>query len=441
MKITARIIFLSGILLFSPVFGQETWTLNSCIEYALQHNSSFLSKSLETERTKQNIEQAKGNYLPSVNGVADHTFSTGKQWDYVSESYTQEHSQRGNVGISAEVDIFKGLRNKYNLQIQKYEHNAQLSNVEANRNALALSVAQAYMQNLYSTEYVAAAENQIAITQGELDKVEAQVESGVKTKADLLRLRAQMESERSELVYQQGQSVVAKLKLMQLMEFAPDSMHTVESFTINTEIPDAEVPILVSSDSIYKAAKQLPEITVAQHQLESAREHIAFSKSMYSPELKAQAYYGTAYSSLAENSIGNQIGNNHGANVGLKLTIPIFNKYQTKTAVAHSKIDYLQAEKNIVETEKSLRFQIENAYQDALTAQKRFQVEKQSVAFYEESFRFAQAQLQAGTITALDFNAEKTALAAAQTKLIKARYELLYHTLMLNYFASGEIKL
>lgn len=435
-------VVLIGSFLFSVSgFGQQTWTMQKCIEYALQHNSGFLSESLETQRTANSITRAKGNYLPSVNGNAEHFYNTGKQWNYASESYEQENFQSGSLGIGAEVDIFKGFRNKYDLQIQKFLHDMQVSNVEASRNMLALSVAQAYMQNLYSMEYVASAENQIAITQAELDKVKAQVESGIKTKADLLRLRAQMESERSELVYQEGQSVIAKLKLMQLMEFTPDSVQTVENFTINTQIPDAELPVLVTADSIYEAAKQLPEIAAAQYRLESAREQVAFSKSMYSPELKAQASYGTSYSSLADNSIGNQIGNNHGASIGVKLSIPIFNKYQTKTAVANSKIDYLQAEKNIVETEKSIRFQVENAYQDALTAKKRYDVENQSVAFYEESFRFAQAQLDAGTITALDFNTEKTALAAAQTKLIKARYELLYYTLMLNYFTTGTVNL
>lgn len=427
-------------ILFSAAASAQTYSLPQCIDYALAHNSGFAATQQEKQKQELSVQQARASYLPTLNGQAEHNFNQGRSLDVTTNEYSEKSFQNGLAGLTAGAELFKGFQRKYNNSLQQHQLDLQMSQIEIARNQLALDVADAYMQALFAIESAASAQLQLDITSAEVAKMQVLADAGVRRKADILRLQAQLESERAELLYQQGQTEGYLLRLKQLMEFKADTAATA-SFGIVTALESATVPVLLPADSAFAGAKTLPELTAADMRIRSAEEQVNISKSYRSPQLSAHAYYGMQYSTLATDPIGTQIGNNRTAQFGMRLTVPIFNQYQTKTAIARTKIDVLQAQSAKVETEKDLRNRIQSTYLNAAAAQKRLDAAQKSADFYTESFRIAQAQLEAGAINALDFGTEKTALAAAQARVISIKYELLYHSLMLNYFATGTITL
>ena len=55
----------------STVTSSKTWTLEDCIEYALQNNITIRQSRLETESAEVDLKTAKAAFFPSV------FFSTG----------------------------------------------------------------------------------------------------------------------------------------------------------------------------------------------------------------------------------------------------------------------------------------------------------------------------------------------------------------------------
>ena len=66
-----RILYIS--LLLSPLWSiaqSKQWSLNDCIDYAVQHNISVKKTELNQQTAEINLNQAKDNRLPTVSGSA-----------------------------------------------------------------------------------------------------------------------------------------------------------------------------------------------------------------------------------------------------------------------------------------------------------------------------------------------------------------------------------
>lgn len=435
-----RTFLIASLIGFASASIAQTFTLEQCIVHALSHNSGFASEQLEKQKQELSLKQSHSAYLPTLNGQAEHNYNQGRSYDLATNDYSENSFQSGSMGLSAGADLFKGFQRKYTISLQEHLLDLQVSQLEIAQNKLALAVADAYMQALFANESAKSTQLQLDITANELGKMRVLADAGVRPKSDILRMQAQEESERADLLYQQGQEAGSLLRLQQLMEFKADSTVT-ERFLIVTNL-DGDVGVrLLSADSALAGADNLPEIVATDARIRSAQEQVKISKSYRSPQLSAHAYYGTLYSTLNEDPIGSQIGNSRNAQLGVRLTVPIFNQFQNRTAVAQTKISVLQAENAKTETLKDLHNRVESTYLDAVSALNRLEAAQKSADFYTESFRMSQVQLEAGALSATDFNTEKTALSAAETKLIRLKFELLYHRLMLNYFATGTITL
>jgi len=321
----------------------QTYSLEQCIEYALAHNSGFASSQLDKQKQDLVLQQAKSRYLPTLNGQAEHNFNQGRSYDLATNNYSESSFQSGSMGLTAGADLFKGFERKYTINLHQYQRDMQMSQIEIAKNKLALDVADAYMQTLFAKESAGSAQLQLDITSNELSKMQVLADAGVRRKADILRMQAQQESERAELLFQQGQESASLLRLQQMMQFTADSVST-EGFGIVTTLDITALPVLLPADSAFAGAKNLPEFASADFRIRSAQELVNISKSYRSPQLSAHAYYGTLYSTNNVDPIGSQIGNSRNAQIGLRLTVPIFNQYQTRTSISRSKIDVLQAE-------------------------------------------------------------------------------------------------
>ena len=66
-----KIIIVLAAVITSFSFAQEkTWTLQECVNYALENNITVKQAELTNLTNVQNIKSAKGQFLPSVGATA-----------------------------------------------------------------------------------------------------------------------------------------------------------------------------------------------------------------------------------------------------------------------------------------------------------------------------------------------------------------------------------
>ena len=73
------ILFLCSLILlgFAPVKAQKVWSLEECINYALENNLQVKRQELNVQYNKNNYNQSYFNTLPNLNGQFNHGFTFG----------------------------------------------------------------------------------------------------------------------------------------------------------------------------------------------------------------------------------------------------------------------------------------------------------------------------------------------------------------------------
>jgi outer membrane protein len=129
-----------------------------------------------------------------------------------------------------------------------------------------------------------------------------------------------------------------------------------------------------------------------------------------------------------------QFRNNVYTQVGLNLSIPILNRFNSRTLLRLSKVNLEQAQFNKKTVMITLRQAVESNYVTMMSALRTYSVLYNQVQNYGESFRGAEIKYDAGALKSLDFIIYKTNKDQADLNLIAAKYSYILQTKILDYY-------
>ena len=120
--------------------------------------------------------------------------------------------------------------------------------------------------------------------------------------------------------------------------------------------------------------------------------------------------------------------------MSVSLNIPIFNRFQTKNNVAKSYINRELSLLNLDNQKLQLQQTIEQAFADAKAAAKTFEAATISLKAQRETFKNAQESYNLGASTLFDFDLVRTRLVSAESALIRAKYDFVFKTKVLQFY-------
>lgn len=444
------------LLSFVSLNAQKKWSLQECINHAQKNNISIQQQELSKNLAKEDILSARGNFYPSLNASASQNFNFGSYIDNYGGRVSRD--SRGNsFNLSSGVLLFNGKKNQYLLQQAK--KNLELANLitSESKNNIMLLVVNEYLNVLLNKESLKIAEDQVNITKKQVEKSKKLIEAGVKPKATLLEAEATLANNKQQVVVAKNNLELSLLSLAQLIQ-APYKNFNVEevNITINTATLTYK-----NTDKIFeKALSILPEIKGATASIEMAKLNLKMAKTGYLPNLSLNGGIGTSYQHnigskdvrliidpktnktvAVPNGFGKQLENNLGYNVGLSLSIPIFNRFQNKIAVNKAKINNQKAELQLAEKKIKLKEAIEKAYANAKAALNQYLSAEKSLQSQEESFKNAQNSFDAGVLTSFDFEQIRGRLVNAKSSMINAKYNYVFRTKLLEYYLGIPIEI
>jgi outer membrane protein len=294
------------------------------------------------------------------------------------------------------------------------------------------------------------AEDNVKITQLQLDRTGKLVDAGSLAKGSLLEIEAQYAREELDVVNAKNRQQLAYLALYQLLE-----LPSTESFLIEKpSLPEIGANIsLLNSMDVFKNAVQLrPEVKGAEYKLESARNQLLVAKGNLLPSLSFGGSYNNNYNNKYQYPdppygtgetipFGKQLKSNERYGFGISLNIPIFNRFQGKTGVSNAQIQVENNELQLQNTKNLLRKDIEQAYTNALAAFKRYIANQKAVISSKEAFRYTEEKFNVGMINSVEYNQSKNNLSKAQSDLLQAKYEYIFRTKILDFYNGQPIEL
>ncbi|MGB0896059.1 MAG: TolC family protein [Flavobacteriaceae bacterium] len=445
-----------AVSLASLSFAQDKqWTLQECVNHAIEHNISVQQSELDTELANENIRSAKGNFLPGVNASASQNFNFGSYIDQNGGRISAD--SRGNsFGISSGITIFNGFQNTNTYKQSKLGLESSKLQLAILKDNIALNVVNNYLNVLFNKESLRLAEDKISVTEQQLEQIQKLVDAGVRAVADLSEVQAQLATDQQGYVNAQNSVDIALLNLAQLLQINHVGFD-VQSMDIEI---DSVVLLYDDTESIYTiAAEGRPELKSAQLGIDDAEYSVNIAKGAYMPTLSASASMGTSYQhaqgqddvrivvdptsptgySTIPNGFGQQLEDNLGYNVGLSLNIPIFSRNQSKARVNRAKINVEKSKARLVEAQQDLRVKIENAYADAKATLKQFEAAKLSVVAQETAFKNAKERYDLGVMTSFDFEQVRSRFVSAQSALINAKYNFVFKSKVLDFYAGKSL--
>lgn len=419
--------------------AQNTWTLEQCIDYALENNIQVKQQQIVVEQNKNNLAQSKYALLPSVNASGGYYFGWGRTLNYSTNQYVDvDRTENSDFGISASVPLFAGLQKQNTIRQNNISLQASIQDIEKLKNDVTLNVTAGYLQILLAKENVAIAEQQVISTKEQAERTKKMVDAGKVTLSNWLDLQSQLASEESQLVKAQNELRTAYLILKQLLELNDENSFDVTIPEILT-LPESFNENL---QAIYNEALNImPEIKGSELRLKMAEKGLDIARGSYFPSLSLSASVNTRYSSAHDYSFWKQFREERGETVGIGLSIPIFGGLQTRTQVKNAKLSITHYNLELQRTKNELYKSIQQAQIDASGYLKSYQAAQKNVDAIKEAFYYTEKKFEAGSVTSTDYTVAKNNLFKAESDLIQAKYQYIFKVKILDFYKGLAITL
>jgi len=432
-------------------WGQDQlpWSLEKCIDQAIQYNLQMKRQELLTQSTEQDHRQSKLDLLPNLNGSIDHQLGTGRVLDRGTYQWVNTNVSQGTLGMQSEVNLFNGLQGMNSMKMNRANYQMSMEDLEALEDNITIEVITGYLDLLRNRELVEVAEVAVEVTQQQVERMERLVEVGNEPKGRLLEVRAQLSAAKLTLTQAVNSRDITKLNLMHVMNISDE-----RGFDIETPVlPDPTSVEIPDLDSVFEYAQDnLPQIKSKEYGIEAMERWVALQKGQRSPRLFARGLIYSNYSDQLVNPLdpdpsnptmdyptGEQINDNRYMQASMGLSIPIFNRWRVQTDIKKAKLDLQDAEYQYDDAMLILRQTLQQYHTEALAAMSNYNSAVEAVANSDEAFRFADERFRVGTGTALELQEARNQLVESSAQMISSKYVLIFYTRILDFYMGRDI--
>ena len=444
-----RDLFIIAVLSSSTgLYAQEnkTWSLQDCIDYALEKNIQLLQNKLSLEEADVDVKTAKASLFPSL------SFSTGH--NLVNRPYQEtsatvsgteiitsdnNNTYNGSYSLSAQWTLWNGGQRLNNIKQQKTNKEIAGLSVAETENMLQEEITKLFVQILYANESVEINKNTLEVSEATYKRAVELFNEGSLSKSDVAQLEAQASNDKYQLVTAESTLRNYKLQLKQLLELDG----TTEMVLDMPELKDEDVmAVLPNQIDVYNTAlTSRPEIQSSKLSIDNAKLGIKTAKAGYLPTISLSASTSSMTNNASTNNWAEQMKYGWNNMIGINLSIPIFNNRQTKSAVQKAQITYSSSQLDLINKQKELYSTIESLWLDALNAQQQYEAANSKLQSCQTSFDIVNEQFNLGIKNTVELLTEKNNLLSAQQQRVQAKYMAILDRALLDFYAGNDIKL
>lgn len=414
---------------------EKVWTLEEVMEFALGNNSGLQRGELGLKGQQIDHQQALLNGLPAVSASVGHGISQGRSVDPTTNQFTESTFASGSQGLSADMMLFNGFRLLHDVRMKGQAREAGKLEFEGQVGEFKLDVIEAYIQVLTAADMLVQAENQLEVTREQLRRAETMHQEGAFAPGDYYDIRGQLKNDENYVATSKQNLYAARLRLARLMQLNEAQLGSLAPLTSRlSDYVDTE-----QERALFETAqKELPQFRALDFRIGESRQQIGVARSAFYPTLGLSAGMNSRFSDQYDGNYMTQFNQNLGKYVSVSLRIPIFNRLQTLNQVKQARLGYEDA---LLQKEIQLHLlkeETSKAVFDLKTTAATVRNLLEQISHYEESFRIAQVQFEAGNSNSFLFLTAKNKADAARQQLVIRQYEHLLQQYINDYYR-GEL--
>ena len=424
----------------SICLGQvRQWSLDDCLNYALENNISLQKSILAVKSASEDRKQSQAALFPTLSFGTNHSLGYNP---WINSDVTmvtngtvnsaKKASFSDNYSLNANWTVWNGNRNRNQVKLNRLLENEAVLDSAVTANNIQELIAQYYIRALYLKEAISVAANSVEVSKANEDRGKNFVEVGNMSKADLAQLTAQRSQDEYSLVEAKSELTTCLVQLKQILELPGHTEFDVLDINATDAQALQQVPAL---ENVYaKALDSRPEIKRGLMAIEGSKLHEKIAKAGYWPSIGLSAGTGTGTSTMGSNSWAQQMKLNFDMQVGLSISIPIFDQRQNKTAVNKAKIQQEQARLDLLDSQKNLYATLESYWEQAITNQQKFIAATANVESMQVSYNLLEEQFTLGLKNVIELMTGKSKLLQAQQNMLQSKYTTILNLQMLKFY-------
>ena len=409
------------------------WNLRQCIEYAIEHNINIKLQENNVKNQEVSLSTSKNSRLPNLQASASESVGFGRGLTS-NNTYANRNTQSTSFSLGSDVPLYTGGQITNQIKQNKLNLQSALADLNKAKENVSMQVASSYLEAIYQKDLVKVTESQLELSRTQEHRIELLFKNGKVAETEWAEAKSHVASDELALTQQQNSAMLALLDLSQLLE-----LPTPDDFDIQQ--PETYEPasvVLTMPDAIYAEALNIkPQIIAGKLNVQSAERGVRIAQAGHYPSVHFSAGMGSNYyktSGFKAESFGKQMDDNFNQSLGISLAVPIFNRFATRNAVRQARLQVAAQQLQLEDTQKTLYKEIQQAYYNAIAAQKQCLSSDAALTASQTAFNLMQKKYENGKATATEFQESKTALLKAESTALQARYTFLFRQKILEFY-------
>jgi outer membrane protein len=406
-------------------------TFGDAVRIALQQNISLKGVENAKALAAVSVAQQRNQFLPNLNFSTSGSDNIGQSFSQTVGQVVNRQSQALNAGVSSNVTLFNGFQNLSLLRQARFSDSASSADLARARQTVVFTVASNFLSLVTLQEQQGVQRENLVAQTAQLDQIQRMVTAGTKSIADLYQQQAAVALAQSTLVSATRAVELAKVDLIQTLKLDP-----VRTYDFSAPMVDSTsaAPTFTLEGLLASAFSERADLTAARTRVDQANAVLQTSSSTRWPSIAASLAYNTAYSSLADASLGSQLNQRKGGSVGLSLSIPIFDRGTSSIASQQAKIQLSNANLTNDLQRQTVALEVRRAYLDYQSALEQLNATRAQRKASDLALNAVQERYRVGAATLVELSLARAAQVSAASALVNARYTLIFQQSLMSYY-------
>lgn len=473
MKIRTSIVLFFLAFIATSLPAQNVWSLEKCVEHAQENNITVKQRNLSVENAKINYKESTRAWHPNANFGGSFGVNLGRSIDPTTNSFDTQTSSFNGWQLSTRAPIYQGGRIKNTIKQNKINLEASTYDTEQTLRDISLNVATQYLNILFAGENLVIAENRLKLSKNQLAQTETLIRVGSVPAANRYDLEAQIARDEQNLTASLNSLDIAYLALKQSLFLDPDYDLSIERMELDIPVENLNN---LNLTEVYNIAQQNEaSLKAGKLREESAVVGIEISKAARRPSIDLSANLSTNYSSLAKEVVSiesgfqdipisfmgttttigfpsstpvfqdqkyfDQVNQNLGGGISASLSIPIYNRGVVKNNIERSRLNVESVKLQNEQLRQQLKTSVQSALANAKAAKRSYESAQKSVNASKIAFGNSEKRYKVGAINSLELTTARNTFDAANSELIRSKYDYIFKLKVVDFYMGKKLAL
>ncbi|MVZ65239.1 hypothetical protein GQF61_05190 [Sphingobacterium sp. DK4209] len=433
--------FICALLESFPSFAQEQWSLQQCMDYAVERNGSVALSRLDVDSKAIDIQMAKSERLPNLNGFSNISSNFGQSQDIFGNNARNDNFS-STLGVGSSLSLLNFGRIKNNISKSESLAKASKEDLELLKRNTRIQVAQSFLQVLLQQEIARLVDSSAMFSALQMQKIQKSTDLGVSPMSVLYEAKANHSRDVQKQASALQEIEKAMLALRHAMNLEDDrqiaidtSLYLLKQLSLSPQEESQLSSHLWDEHPLIRKYQFLNDAMLADAK--------SIRANLY-PSVDLSVNVGSFYFNNLTTGMGklpfvNQLQNNFSQQVTLALNIPIYNRNAVKHNLQKNSNQILQNAEQLALNQQQFKQEMQSYLLNYRNFEKQLNLSNEALANTRLAFAISQKSFDAGKISIYDLNSSRANLLNAESEMIQVRYNLVFSKLLLMMMAKGDL--